>query len=311
MGYLHITNLYKPEAQDILFFKELYALEKIHGTSAHISYSAADGQLSLFSGGEKLSNFEALFDQEKLKADLAALGAEKVTINGEAYGGKQQRQSWRYGHSLKFVAFDVRINDSWLSVPQAEDVCKKVGIEFVHYVKIPSTLEAIDAERDAVSEQALRNGVVPTDGVFLRREGVVLRPLFEVTKNNGERVIAKHKRDEERETASVRVVGDEKKTGELASATEFVTEMVTPNRLDHVLDHLQAKLGREPSIEDMRLILDAMVEDCVREGEERLPRDKDSKELLPITGVLRGAIGGKTAKMFKTRLQEKLHEAQA
>lgn len=31
MGYLHIDNLYKPVAQDILLFKKCYALEKIHG----------------------------------------------------------------------------------------------------------------------------------------------------------------------------------------------------------------------------------------------------------------------------------------
>jgi len=31
MGYAHIVNLYRPEAQTILLFKECYALEKIHG----------------------------------------------------------------------------------------------------------------------------------------------------------------------------------------------------------------------------------------------------------------------------------------
>src|SRR5690348_10996218 len=35
MGYLHIGNLYK--TQDLLLFRECYALEKVHGTSAHIT----------------------------------------------------------------------------------------------------------------------------------------------------------------------------------------------------------------------------------------------------------------------------------
>jgi hypothetical protein len=34
MGYAHINNLYKD--QEILIFKHVWALEKIHGTSAHI-----------------------------------------------------------------------------------------------------------------------------------------------------------------------------------------------------------------------------------------------------------------------------------
>ncbi len=308
MGYAHILNLYKPEAQDILMFKECYAMEKIHGTSAHIGYKQGQPRLNFFSGGESHTNFVQLFDEPALFAAFAAFGYEAIIVYGEAYGGKQQRQSWRYGHSLKFVAFDVKVGDVFLSVPDAEDVCKKLGLEFVHYTRIPTTMEAIDAERDAVSEQAKRNGVEEKDGVFLRREGVVLRPLFEAVKNNGERIVAKHKRDEERETKSVRVVGDEKKAGELASAQAFCDEYVTRNRLDHVLDHVKAALGRDPSIEDMRAILDAMVEDCVREGAERLPHDPDNKELLPITGALRGAIGGKTAKMYKVLLQEKLRE---
>ncbi len=34
MGYLHIDNLYKN--QTIRLFRECYALEKVHGTSAHV-----------------------------------------------------------------------------------------------------------------------------------------------------------------------------------------------------------------------------------------------------------------------------------
>ena len=34
MSYLHIQNLYKDPR--ILMLREVYALEKIHGTSAHI-----------------------------------------------------------------------------------------------------------------------------------------------------------------------------------------------------------------------------------------------------------------------------------
>ncbi len=36
MGYMHIDNLYKN--QEILMLKECYAMEKIHGSSAHISW---------------------------------------------------------------------------------------------------------------------------------------------------------------------------------------------------------------------------------------------------------------------------------
>jgi hypothetical protein len=70
MGYLHIENLYKN--QDILFFKRCYALEKIHGTSAHISLNS--GNLNFSSGGEKHDNFVKLFDADALKEKLSSYG---------------------------------------------------------------------------------------------------------------------------------------------------------------------------------------------------------------------------------------------
>ena len=53
MAYMHIDNLYK--AQEILAFKECYALEKIHGTSAHIYWSGET--LRLFAGGVSHEGF--------------------------------------------------------------------------------------------------------------------------------------------------------------------------------------------------------------------------------------------------------------
>ena len=43
MGYRHIENLYRPRAQTILLFRECYALEKIHGTSAHVAWRDGRG----------------------------------------------------------------------------------------------------------------------------------------------------------------------------------------------------------------------------------------------------------------------------
>ncbi|GAG47185.1 unnamed protein product, partial [marine sediment metagenome] len=130
MGYLHINNLYKN--QDIMMFKECYALEKIHGTSAHVQWKVESG-IRFFSGGEKHEKFVDLFEADPLTEKMQGLGAEKVTVYGEAYGGKQQGMSYLYGKELKFAVFDVKIGDVWLAVPQAEEVAKSLGLEFVSY----------------------------------------------------------------------------------------------------------------------------------------------------------------------------------
>lgn len=79
MGYMHIQNLYKD--QTILLFKECYALEKIHGTSAHIKFSMAPTSpaLTFFSGGEKHERFKALFNDADLCTRFEALGHTQPT----------------------------------------------------------------------------------------------------------------------------------------------------------------------------------------------------------------------------------------
>lgn len=284
MGYMHINNLYKD--QRVLMFRECYALEKIHGTSAHVAW--VDGAVRLSSGGEKHDRFATLFDTTVLAAAFSAVGHAAVTVYGEAYGGSQQAQKWRYGERLKFIAFEVQVGETWLSVPQAHDVASKLGFEFVHYAKVPTELSTLDAERDAPSEQAKRNGV---DG-DKPREGVVLRPLLEMRCSNGERVMAKHKRDDERETATPRPVVDPSKLSVLTQAADAANEWVTPTRLAHVLD----KMPQDTSIEQMREVIAAMTADVLREGTGEIV---DSREV-------RAAIGKRTAMLFKAKLQSSL-----
>lgn len=284
MGYLHIDNLYRN--QTILLFRECWALEKLHGTSAHVAYR--DGRVWLSSGGESAVRFATLFDQDALRVAFEALGHPTITIYGEAYAGSQQKQAWRYGASLRFAAFDVQIGDLWLAVPSAAEVVAKLGLEFVHYARVSTDLAALDAERDAPSEQARRNGVEGDKP----REGVVLRPLVEMTLNNATRIIVKHKRDEERETKTPRDASvDPAKLEVLMNASAIAEEWVTPTRLAHVLD----KLG-DVGIDKTGDVIRAMTDDVLREGSVEIVDSKPA----------RAAIGKKTAELFKARLRADL-----
>src|ERR1035437_230486 len=106
MSYMHIDLIYK--AQDILLFRECYAMEKIHGSSSSVSYNRNNNpKIRFFSGGESQDRFEKLFDAAKLETVFDSMGVEEVTIFGEVYGGSCQGMSYLYGKELKFVAFDV------------------------------------------------------------------------------------------------------------------------------------------------------------------------------------------------------------
>lgn len=284
MGYLHIENLYRPTAQIILLFKECYAMEKVHGTSAHIRWN--DGKVSFFSGGESANNFKALFVEHDLASGFTALGHPDVTIYGEAYGGKQQGMRHTYGDKLFFIVFDIKIGDIWLAVPNMADVAAKLGLEVVPWVKVSTDLAILNQERDRPSEVAIRRGITMPKA----REGIVLRPLAEFTTSNGSRVIAKHKSSEFSETKSPRPIVDPSKLSVLNDAQAIADEWATPMRLEHVLQKLPSDIGMEATPK----VITAMIEDVFREAKGEIVESKEAKV----------AIGKVTARLFKARINK-------
>ena len=269
--------------QTVLLFKELYALEKIHGTSTNVKWK--NGKLTFSSGGLSHNAFMEVFDKEALEEAFVALGHEDVEVYGEGYGGKTQKMSRTYGPKIKFIVFEVRVHENVLNVTNAHDVTTKLGLEFVHYEKIPSTLEAIDAQRDADSVQAVRNGM----GEGKQREGIVLRPLVEFVGNDGEQVMAKHKIPKFGETKTERKVEDPAKLKILEAADDIALEWTTDVRLDHVLDHLGGDVG----IEKTGQVINGMIEDVIREAEGEIV---DSREA-------RKAIGNRARELFHGRIK--------
>lgn len=307
MGYLHINNLYKDKC--ILEFRECYALEKIHGTSAHIKHvlgeSGKDGELTFFSGGEKHERFVKLFDQTKLIEAFRELGRNEVTIYGEAYGGKQQAMADVYGPDLRFVVFDVMIDGTWLSVPQAEAVTKRLGLEFVAYEKGPATIEWLNQQRDLPCRQSKRNGI---EGDKIG-EGIVARPLFELIRSDGSRVICKHKTPEFSERRSKRDVQAalEDTLDKTERPSLIALEWVTRTRLEHVLDKLKATYSNAEgvkatvplSMKDTQRVIEAMQEDVNREG---------LGEFKPSEAVNK-AIAGLTVRLYKAWLQNQASQS--
>jgi hypothetical protein len=290
MGYAHIKNLYAD--QEVLMFREVFAMEKIHGTSSSVGFKAGE-PLWLHSGGAKHAQFEACFDLPALTAAFMALGHPSITVYGEAYGGNMQAMKDVYGGTLKFCAFDVQIGGHWLSVPDAENVARGLGLDFVPYRKVPATVEALDAERDRPSEQAVKLGFTEPK----LREGIVIRPLMELTKNDGERIVAKHKGEAFAERIHTPKVAPDKLVV-LSEATAVADEWVTEMRLAHVLDRLQASGVDLSGPQATPLVIAAMVENVCREAAGEIEDTKD----------VRRAISGRAAKMFKARLQNALKD---
>jgi hypothetical protein len=284
---MHISNLYA--SKTILLFKRCYAMEKIDGTSCHVTYSTKTNDLTYFSGCIKQDLFRSLFDHAKL-LDLFRQNAqehpkaETLTIYGEGYGGKVQGRSKTYGPNTKFVAFEVKINDTFLCVPEAEKIALKFGLEFVDYVEIDTTEEAIHEQTYRDSVQAVRNGMGPGH----MREGVVLRPLIELVHDNGGRIICKNKRPEFNERQNPPNPFSAEEQAVLDNAKAIALEWVTAERLKHVLQTFPT-----PTIQDTGKVIGAMVEDVERESVGEIVISKESKK----------AIGAAAGRLFKEWLR--------
>ena len=257
MGYRKILNLYKDIR--ILDFKECYALEKIHGTSAHVKYK--EEKLIFFSGGSTHEKFVELFDQEQLLTVFKEIGYPEICVYGEAYGGKLQGMSNTYGKETKFVAFEVQIGDVWVSVEDACKIATKLGLEFVAFKRGEATIEWINSQKDLPSSQAKRNGIEEDK----MREGVVIRPIKEYKDYRGNRVITKHKRDEFKETKTKREVYPAQ-LKVLDDADKIAEEWVTPMRLNHILD----KMPEKGEMKHVPLVIKAMIEDVQTESEKEV-----------------------------------------
>lgn len=276
MSYLNISNLYKE--QDVLLFKEVYALEKIHGTSANIKFDGV--KITYYSGGETYETFVSLFDEKGLLEKFKeAYDGLPITIYGEAYGGKQQDMSDTYGKEKKFIVFDIKIGECWLNVETAENMTKRLGLEFVHYVKIPSDVALLNKEMERDSVQAIRNGM----GAGHPSEGIVIRPPIEVTKNGDKRVIAKHKKDKFRETTTPKRIIDPSQLEVMQKAQDIATEWVVVNRLEHVADKLKTPI----TLENIKLFIGPMIEDVKRESEGEVVWSKEvEKEIGKKTAII-------------------------
>jgi hypothetical protein len=300
MGYAHISNLYKD--QSILLFRRCWAMEKVHGTSAHVTFRAEPSPaIRFFSGGESHERFVALFDRDSLVEKFLLLGHHEVTIYGEAYGGRQQGMRETYGDELRFIAFDVQMGGAsgasitgdwtghWLSVPDACQLVVSVGLEFVPYADTSTDLADLDRQRDAPSEVARRRGC----GDDKAREGVVLRPPVEMALGGGRprRVVAKHKREAFSERATPQKIVDPAKLAVLAQASAIAQEWVTPMRLSHVLARVPGPIDK---LATGRVIL-AMIEDVYRESAGEIVQSRDAAT----------AIGRRTSELLREWIRDR------
>jgi len=276
MSYMHMPNLYRPEAQAIWELKRVAASEKADGTGATVAFR--DKRVWLSSGAASAKLFADIMAPLDLQSAFERLGHDTVTVYGEACGGKIAGMRETYGEKLWFVSFEVQVGETWLSPANAEDVAGKLGLEFVPWRVIPCEIEAIDAERDRPSELSVRHGIAGPK----KREGIVIRPTIELVMSNGQRLMAKHKNKEWQERSSEPAPLSAEKLAILTSAREIADEWVNDMRLSHALQRLAESGAPATSPRDTERVIAEVVSDVMREGAGELVDTREARRAISL-----------------------------
>lgn len=105
-----------------------------------------------------------------------------VCLYGEGYGtGIQKGDCYRADQD--FVLFDVRVGEIWLQRKDVEDVAEKLNLNVVPVIGAGTLYDCINF---------VRNGVDSVWGPF-QAEGIVARPLVELSTRGGQWIITKIK----------------------------------------------------------------------------------------------------------------------
>lgn len=120
------------------------------------------------------TNKEEIFEQK--------FGESNVILFGEGFGEKIQKGGGLYG-PVDFILFDVMIGNMWLKRDAVEDIANTFGIRVVPIVNTGTLTEAVEFIRKHPKSN-LRDAEM---------EGVVCRPLHELSDRRGNRLIVKVK----------------------------------------------------------------------------------------------------------------------
>lgn len=162
--------------------------EKIDGTNIRVIWK--DGKLS-FGGktenaqihGDLIKYLYETFDPAMLANAFDGETPDGVVLYGEGYGSGIQKGGGSYSTTKKFILFDVKVGQWWLSHENVCDVAQKLGIDVVPDFGDMTLEEATDM---------VRRGFPSRIGTQ-QAEGLVGRPIEALFDKKGSRLIVKLK----------------------------------------------------------------------------------------------------------------------
>jgi hypothetical protein len=124
------------------------------------------------------SAIEELFEQ--------TFGQKEVTLFGEGYGHKIQENGYTDDESVRFILFDVSVEDQMLRRTSVEQIAESFGLAVVPIIMIGTIDEAVELVKSGMKSKLSNNHD------FIA-EGLVGTPGITLYSGSGKRVIVKVK----------------------------------------------------------------------------------------------------------------------
>ncbi len=184
-----------------------------------------------------------------------------------------------------------------MDLPLAQSIATAMGFPFIPFEEVSNDINTLDLLRDRPSGVA---AVVFPQGPKMS-EGIVIRPVHQVTDHHGDRMMVKHKQGWASETG-VPMQVDPELVGRLELGAKTAEYWVTPMRVEHVAQHI---IGEKPSetvdktltMRDTKQFLDRMLADVTQEAQE-------AGTPLPAIDEVAKSIQKRAAQLFKTYVEE-------
>ncbi len=162
--------------------------EKIDGTNIRIMWDGTDVRYGGRTDNAQLPNKLVNWLNEHLfgYTFFNLFGSEgNVCLYGEGYGAGIQKGGGNYSSEQKFILFDVKIGNFWLSYDNVTDIGNKLGLEVVPLEGIATLSEMINVvQKGLTSISHIGNA---------NKEGYVGTPSIPLFARNGDRIITKIK----------------------------------------------------------------------------------------------------------------------
>lgn len=272
---------------DIMQEPEVVVTEKLHGTNTRFGWvdgrfrvggrnEEFDLETSAPSSGYGFVGWVRTTDLVRRVKELAEFLNAEVIFYGEWFGPGVQK-GVVYAQDKQLRIFDVCINDDLVGWDEVVQFTERVGLKTVPLLyRGKPDREVLDGKQTIPSAIAYENGVGSEENIG---EGVVVKPSRMHRNFYNDWVIAKHKSPKFSERKSLSEGKPKLATPE--SATAFVEEFFTLQRLEHVLTNMRASGVDVTAPSATGQIIRGMYGDVLKESKPEYDQlDEDSRKAV-------------------------------